>query len=316
MSASRAQIEAAADAVERTMRGLGVWTEPPPPLVPFQAPFGMDAMPFEHWIQLVLVPRMREIARSGAPVPPSSNLAAHAVREFDGRHEMAPLVDALRGVDALSAPVPRAAPPAPPSPFGIISMAGLGAVFGVLVALVAGRWAADTFEGWFDPQVSAAFSGTIQPDAAHTPLRAIVLAQVRADGTLVPGSGTLLVNRRGIPTPGALNTVPQLEFDGGQAPDATAVAAWLVRAGVGPGAAAQAAAAEIANIVAVAVATPTRADLDSVQVRLPDGTPDPQLLDIEARTPGWFETAVGLGVAIVVVIPILVVVTRRMRRAS
>jgi uncharacterized protein YqcC (DUF446 family) len=102
MSASRAEIEAVADEVERTMRALGVWSDPPPPLVPFQAPFGMDVMPFEHWIQLVLVPRMREIAATGASLPASSHLAAHAVREFDGRYDMAPLIDVLRRVDGLS----------------------------------------------------------------------------------------------------------------------------------------------------------------------------------------------------------------------
>jgi hypothetical protein len=199
------------------------------------------------------------------------------------------------------------------SPFRIIPMAGLAGVLGVLIALVGSRWASDVFRGWFDPQVSAAFEGTIQPDAAHAPLRAILLARVRRDGTLAPESGAVFVHRSGIPTPGVLNAVPQLDFDGARPPDAAAVHDWLVRAGVDPGEAATAAAAEIASIVQIAAATPTRAALDDLQARLPSGTPEPQLLDVAAHAPGWLELVVGVGAAVLVVVPTTVVVVRRTR---
>lgn len=315
MSASRAQIEAAAFEVERTMRRLGVWTEPPPPLPPFQAPFGMDAMPFEHWIQLVLVPRLREIASSGAPLPPSSNLAGHAVREFDGRDDMHPLVEALRGVDALSPAVPRPAPPAAPmSPFRIINIAGLAAVAGVLVALAASEWAADALRGYWSPTVSAAYTGTIAPSAQHVPLRAVVLSEVDEDGDLHHDQGWLTLHGRGIPQPGNLVAIPEMTFDASKPLAAGTVEDWLAQAGIARAADATAAAEEMATILGIATAARTRADLDDVPSLLPPGTPEPQMLDIAARTPGWFDTAFGLGAAVLATIPLLVLFARRRRR--
>src|SRR5262245_1291734 len=99
-TAAPAALAALADELERTMRAIGAWSEPAPPLVPFTKPFAMDTMPLEHWLQLVLVPRMRAIAADGEPMPPRSDLAAHAVREFDGEEDrMRPLFDVLRRID-------------------------------------------------------------------------------------------------------------------------------------------------------------------------------------------------------------------------
>lgn len=144
--------EAAAIRVEQTMRQLKVWGVPPPVLKPYRQPFAMDAMPFENWIQLVLVPRLREVARGEQPMPPSSNLAGHAVREFDGWDAMQPLIDALREVDALSKP-----PQAPTSAGAMsashlpASLAHLGPVLGVIFAIYVGKWAVDhlgQMRGW------------------------------------------------------------------------------------------------------------------------------------------------------------------------
>ncbi|MCW5892151.1 MAG: YqcC family protein [bacterium] len=322
MTADR--ITAAADDVERTMRRLGAWTEPPP-LRPFAAPFGMDAMPFEHWIQLVLVPRLREIARTGAPLPPSSNLAGHAVREFDGRDDMGPLVDVLRRVDGLpgsaragaAAPGPAAAPAQGMALFMRARAAGgLAAVVGVLIAIAASDWASTALRGWFLPTVTASFEGTIPPSDAHVPLRATFSAGVRDDGRLVPGDGLLSLHRRGIPVPGDFAHVAEpLPFAAAAPPAAETIRAWLVRVGVDPeaqglGPAAQ----EMVVILAVAAAEPTRAGLDEVASRLPLGTPEPQLFDLETRTPGWVDTAAGIGAVVLVCVPILLLVVRRVRR--
>jgi uncharacterized protein YqcC (DUF446 family) len=109
MATAHQRLAALADDLEQAMRAASAWTEPPPPLRPFQMPFAMDAMPFEHWLQLVLVPRMRELATTRGPLPMRSNLAPHAVREWDGRDDVGPLVDVLRELDALCpAPGPGA----------------------------------------------------------------------------------------------------------------------------------------------------------------------------------------------------------------
>lgn len=94
-----------ADQIEQELRRLGCWQAV---AIEYDAgrdgPFGMYTMAFEHWLQSVLVPALREIAAGRRPVPPSSHLAAHAVREFDGRDDRDALCELLRQVDALRGP--------------------------------------------------------------------------------------------------------------------------------------------------------------------------------------------------------------------
>lgn len=92
-----------AAAVEAELRRLLCWSETTPAFDPAtDGPFGMRRLAFEQWLQAVLVPALREIERGERPVPPSSNLCGHAVREFDGRDDRQPLIDLLYQVDALS----------------------------------------------------------------------------------------------------------------------------------------------------------------------------------------------------------------------
>lgn len=105
--ASREAINRTADRLEAELRRLGAWSDTPlpPEKMQFTRPFGGDTMAFEQWIQFILVVRLRDIAASGGRMPPSSDLAAYAVREFDGHEdEMATLIDLLRDVDALCPP--------------------------------------------------------------------------------------------------------------------------------------------------------------------------------------------------------------------
>ncbi len=315
MAVLNERVAAVADDLERTMRRIGAWSEPAPPLLPFSQPFAMDAMPFEHWLQLVLAPRLREIASTGAALPPSSNLAGHAVREFDGRDDMEPLVDVLRRVDALSAGVPPRRPPSAPNVQWVLGVSGLVAVFGVLIAISASDWASSAFRDQFPPTVSAVFSGRVPPSEAHVPVRVIVIAAVQDDGTLTAREGHLQLNSSAIPIAGRNNAVPEpLTFDVSVPPDTPAVQRWLVDSGVDPGAAGLAPSAdEIHAIVTVAAATRTREGLGDIASRLPAGLPEPQILDIEGRTPDWLELAVGLAAALLVasVLATFIVVRRR-----
>lgn len=88
--------------MEAELRRMGWWQETPiePERMQFHQPFGMDTMAFSQWLQFVLVPAAHSMIAGERPLPPSSLLAAHAVREFDGQDEATALCDALRRVDA------------------------------------------------------------------------------------------------------------------------------------------------------------------------------------------------------------------------
>lgn len=130
-------ISGIADRLEAELRRLGAWsnTPLPPERMQFSRAFGGDTMAFEQWIQFVLVARLREIAATGGPLPPSSQLRAYAVREFDGREDqMAALIDLLGAVDDLCPPPRHVHSRAP------ISRPPLGA--GILFLLATAVWAA------------------------------------------------------------------------------------------------------------------------------------------------------------------------------
>lgn len=96
-------VAAAADAIEGSMRTLGLWSaEPPPPeRMDFRAAFGADTLAFVEWIQWVLMPRVRAgLADGGKSLPGRSEVSVYAARELDGQPEAQPLVDALRALDA------------------------------------------------------------------------------------------------------------------------------------------------------------------------------------------------------------------------
>jgi uncharacterized protein YqcC (DUF446 family) len=92
-----------ADRLEAELHALGAWAdEPPGPgVLEGGGAFGMNTMAFTQWLSWVLVPRLREVADGSVPAPPSSQVAAHAVREFDGWHDAARLEELLREVDEL-----------------------------------------------------------------------------------------------------------------------------------------------------------------------------------------------------------------------
>jgi uncharacterized protein YqcC (DUF446 family) len=92
-----------ADRIEAELRRLNAWSDdqPAPGVLENGGAFGMNTMAFTQWLSWVLVPRLREVADGSFPVPPSSDVAAHAVRELDGWHEAADLEDLLRELDDL-----------------------------------------------------------------------------------------------------------------------------------------------------------------------------------------------------------------------
>jgi uncharacterized protein YqcC (DUF446 family) len=114
----RDAVAALADAVELELRGLGRWSEQPPPPEAFEnmGAFGGNTMAFEQWIQFVLLPRIREIVRTRGRFPSGSEVGVYAVRALDGDYDADRLCSLLSQLDWIierrSEPPERA--PAPP----------------------------------------------------------------------------------------------------------------------------------------------------------------------------------------------------------
>lgn len=89
--------------IEAELKRLGWWSEAPPPPEAFEnmGPFGIYTMPFAHWLQFVLIPRVGQIMAEGGGWPSESQVGAHAVREFDGVNEAADLNRLLIEWDAI-----------------------------------------------------------------------------------------------------------------------------------------------------------------------------------------------------------------------
>ena len=86
--------------IEQALRALG-WVDGeigPPRAV--DSPFGMDEMPFEHWLAQVFLPRLHE-ARADGRWPSRSDVAVAARRNLDGQPGVEPLLRLLSQLDQL-----------------------------------------------------------------------------------------------------------------------------------------------------------------------------------------------------------------------
>ena len=319
MADAHHRFAALADDVERTMRMLGAWSDPAPPLVPFRRPFAMDAMPFEHWLQLVLVPRMREIAAGRAELPASSNLAGHAVREFDGRDDLTPLVDVLRAIDALSpdAPLFMSQPASRPA-------VGLGRRPGLAIALVVlvSAWAfvavalatrlAPFLPFLTHPRAFQSFTGSAAPGVDFQPLRITVTALVDDADAIRPTDASLLVIRS-MRTMTRGPTAP-FDFTMNERPTEAAVLEWLADYGVDRHAsAAHAAAAEALAVVATAAKARTVDALHVLPVGVHPGVHADELLRVGPQQSHWVELLLTAALVLAGGLPIAAAVVRLAR---
>jgi len=94
------------DLVEQAMRGFGMWSPHPPPagVKELKAPFGMDVLTLDQWLQYVFVPNVREACKS-VSLPESSEVGQQAFREWcmhgEGPDGVEKLVDLLYELDDL-----------------------------------------------------------------------------------------------------------------------------------------------------------------------------------------------------------------------
>jgi uncharacterized protein YqcC (DUF446 family) len=73
------------DAIEAEMKRIGYWQDTPldPAQYDFRAAFAGDTMAFPQWLQFIFIPNVRRIVNERGTFPPSSQVGAYAVREFD-----------------------------------------------------------------------------------------------------------------------------------------------------------------------------------------------------------------------------------------
>ncbi len=88
--------------IEAELQGMGWWQSKPlqPEQYQFTRAFAMDTMSFSQWLQFIFIPRVKESAVEGK-FPLKSQVAAQAVREFDGYPQATRLVALLAEFDEL-----------------------------------------------------------------------------------------------------------------------------------------------------------------------------------------------------------------------
>jgi uncharacterized protein YqcC (DUF446 family) len=95
-------VEQQIGAIEAEMKRIGLWEEQPlePEQLQFSRAFAGDTMAFHQWLQFVFAPRVHEILATHGTFPSRSQVAAQAVREFDGLDEAANLIRLLSEFDS------------------------------------------------------------------------------------------------------------------------------------------------------------------------------------------------------------------------
>lgn len=91
--------------LERLMRELALWSEqaPLPQRMNSQAPFFVDTLAFEEWLQWVFIPRMRTVVELRAGLPPGCNVTPMGEEAFihlAGRQQT--LLTVLARIDQLA----------------------------------------------------------------------------------------------------------------------------------------------------------------------------------------------------------------------
>jgi len=100
----RALLGELADELEAEMRRLGVWQVDVPGEddVVAAGAFGHHRYAFETWLQVIFVPRLRQVAASEIPIPAGSSVGTQAMREWDtAGYDTTPLRKVIHRVDRI-----------------------------------------------------------------------------------------------------------------------------------------------------------------------------------------------------------------------
>jgi uncharacterized protein YqcC (DUF446 family) len=100
MTADSSALTAKLDEIEGELRRLGFLVGEVGPPRPVTSAFGLQDMPFEHWLSHVFLPRARE-AIASRDLPSSSSVAPMALRNLDGHPEADTLIALLYQFDGM-----------------------------------------------------------------------------------------------------------------------------------------------------------------------------------------------------------------------
>jgi len=90
--------------IERELRLQGWWAAESPSVqaLSSQQPFCIDTLAFEQWLQWILLPRMKQLLESGAPLPQASGIQAMAEQVYgESSIKARVLIDLLGEFDRL-----------------------------------------------------------------------------------------------------------------------------------------------------------------------------------------------------------------------
>lgn len=98
------RLQAQLHAIEVELKRLNLWQSAPPEASAFDSsvPFFADTMPFEAWIQWVLLPRFQALLDGNQPTPSSCSIAPMAEHLWkDNLLARQSLIQVLSDLDAL-----------------------------------------------------------------------------------------------------------------------------------------------------------------------------------------------------------------------
>lgn len=95
------QVKQILNELEIALQTANLWSELPPTAeaLASTAPFCCDSMPLEHWLQFVLLPKMRALLETGAPLP--DNIAISPLAELVYANKLSAVAKVLATIKRL-----------------------------------------------------------------------------------------------------------------------------------------------------------------------------------------------------------------------
>jgi uncharacterized protein YqcC (DUF446 family) len=87
--------------IECELRRAGFWSSelPSPEALASVEPFCVDTLDFHQWLQFVLIPRMRELIETRAPLPSACNITAMAEEVWASDNSTQAIITSLLAFD-------------------------------------------------------------------------------------------------------------------------------------------------------------------------------------------------------------------------
>ncbi|NTS77749.1 YqcC family protein [Catenovulum sp. SM1970] len=99
------------DKLEQVMKEIGLWQDSPPEPKAFmsEAPFCVDTMSYEQWLQWIFIAKLRFCIEENVELPVEMSIVPMAEEAYKGSlEEKAPLLEVLDDLDKLFVNVDKA----------------------------------------------------------------------------------------------------------------------------------------------------------------------------------------------------------------